>query len=114
MSADGIWSTEVLGVFGWESTGILVLDQGRAIDGGNHHYSTGRYAVRDGHIRISLAVEYYGTPRTIFGAADKTLNVEINGHLAGGTIEGSAHRLDRPDQKATIKLIRRSALPPCE
>ena len=30
-----------MGLFGWETTGILILDNGRAIDGGNHHYSVG-------------------------------------------------------------------------
>lgn len=112
MAFDGIWTSELLGLFGWETTGIVVIDDGRVIDGGNHHYSTGCYRVTENEITISLTVEYHGTPRTIFGSADKHLSVEINGKLRGETIVGSAHRLDKPDQKITIKLTRRADLPP--
>jgi len=112
MVYDGIWTSEILGLFGWETTGIIVLDDGRAIDGGNHHYSTGFYQATDNEVTISLTVEYHGTPRTIFGSADKNLSVEINGKLRGDTIVGSAHRLDKPDQKITTRLTRRADLPP--
>lgn len=111
MSPEGIWTTEIMGIFGWESTGVMVLENGRAIDGGNHHYSVGRYESANGDVRISLSVEYYGTPRTIFGAADKNLSVEINGKLGKDTIEGTVHRLDKPNQKVTIKMSRRADVP---
>jgi hypothetical protein len=109
---DGIWTSEILGLFGWETTGILVLEEGRAIDGGNHHFSTGSYEATDNGIRISLAVEYHGTPRTIFGSADKNLSVEIQGKLRGDTIVGEACRQDKPDQKITVRLTRRADIPP--
>ncbi|MDZ7842886.1 MAG: hypothetical protein U5R46_19015 [Gammaproteobacteria bacterium] len=112
MAFDGIWTSEILGLFGWETTGIVVLDDGRAIDGGNHHYSSGCYQATGNKVKISLTVEYHGTPRTIFGSADKKLFVEINGKLRGDIIVGSAYRLDKSDQKITIKLTRRADLPP--
>ena len=112
MSPEGIWTSEIMGVFGWESMGIMVIERGRAIDGGNHHFSVGTYESTDGEIRISLSVEYHSTPRTIFGAADRKLSVEINGKLKGDRIEGTAHRLDKPNQKVTIKLSRRADIPP--
>lgn len=112
MSIEGIWTSEILGLFGWETTGIVVLENGRAIDGGNHHYSVGSYESSNGEIRVSLDVEYHGTPRTIFGAADKSLSVEINGKLRGNTIFGTAHRLDKPDQKINIRLTHRMDMPP--
>ena len=108
---DGIWTSEIMGLFGWETTGVVILDGGRAIDGGNHHYSTGSYEVSENGIKIFLAVEYHGTPRTIFGSADKTLSVEIQGKLRGETIVGEAFRLDKPDQKIAVKLTRRADLP---
>lgn len=112
MAFDGIWTSEILGLFGWETTGILILERGRAIDGGNHHYSTGSYEVSESAITISLNVEYHGTPRTIFGAADRNLSVEIHGKLRGNTILGAAHRSDKPDQKITVRLTRRAEIPP--
>jgi hypothetical protein len=112
VGCEGIWTSEILGLFGWETTGIVLLEDGRAIDGGNHHYSTGTYEATGQEIRISLKVEYHGTPRTIFGAADKSISVEIVGKLRGESIVGSAHRLDKPDQKITIRLTRRADIPP--
>lgn len=111
MAFDGIWTSEILGLFGWETTGILVLENGRAIDGGNHHYSTGKYEQIGNEIQIHLNVEYHGTPRTIFGSADKTLSVEIHGKLRGDTILGAAHRQDKPDQRVTVRLTRRADIP---
>jgi len=112
MAPEGIWSNEILGLFGWESTGILILEGGRAVDGGNHHFSIGTYESSDGQITISLKVEYHGTPRTMFGSADRNLSVRINGKLSADTIEGQAYRLDKPDQKISVKLTRRADLPP--
>jgi len=54
MSPEGIWTNEMMGLFGWESTGVLILERGRAIDGGNHHYSFGSHETTDDQIRISL------------------------------------------------------------
>lgn len=112
MTFDGIWTSEIMGLFGWETTGIVVLENGRAIDGGNHHYSTGTYEESSNEIKIHLKVEYHGTPRTIFGSADKNLSVEIHGRLRGTTILGAAHREDKPQQKVTVRLTRRADIPP--
>jgi hypothetical protein len=111
MSVEGIWTSEILGLFGWETTGILICENGRAIDGGNHHYSVGSYETSGDQIHIALSVEYHSTPRTIFGASDKTLKVEINGTVENDIIMGTAYRADRPDQKVTCKLTRRMDLP---
>ena len=112
MTIEGIWTTEIMGLFGWETTGVLVLEKGRAIDGGNHHYSVGSYESSGDEIHISLSVEYHGTPRTMFGASDKMLQVELNGTVQEGVIEGSAYRVDKPNQKIACKLTRRADIPP--
>ena len=112
MTIEGIWTTEIISLFGWETTGIIILERGRAIDGGNHHYAVGSYETSGDKIHISLSVEYHGTPRTIFGASDKNLKVELDGTVRNGIIEGSAYRIDKPDQKIACKLTRRANLPP--
>jgi len=43
MTFDGIWAAQIYGVYGWESTGILILENGRVLGGGNNHYSIGTY-----------------------------------------------------------------------
>ncbi|MDH3692120.1 MAG: hypothetical protein OEU36_22005 [Gammaproteobacteria bacterium] len=111
MSVEGIWTSEVMGLFGWETTGILVLENGRAIDGGNHHYSVGSYTTSGDNMNIELAVEYHGTPRTIFGSSDKNLTVEIEGKIQGSTVEGNARRIDKPDQYVLCRLTRRADIP---
>ena len=111
MAVEGIWTSELMGLFGWETTGILVLEKGRAIDGGNHHYSVGSYETSGNQIHISLSVEYHSTPRTIFGASDKNLQVEVEGTIENGIIIGKAHRADKQDHKAMCRFTRRSDLP---
>ena len=112
MTIEGIWTTEIMGLFGWETTGVLVLEKGRAIDGGNHHYSVGSYEASGDEIHISLSVNYHGTPRTIFGASDKNLKVELDGTIQEDVIEGNAYRIDGPKQKIAYKLTRRADIPP--
>ena len=86
MSVDGIWTTELMGLFGWEATGVLLLESGRAIGGGNLHYSVGSY--------------------------DKNIKIEFKGEIRDGVIEGSAYRADKPNQNITYRLTRRADIPP--
>ena len=53
MSIDGIWTSEILGMFGWESVGIIEFDRGKAVGGGNNHYFTGTYEKDGDHININ-------------------------------------------------------------
>ena len=112
MSVDGIWTTELMGLFGWEPTGVLLLENGRAIGGGNVHYSVGSYDTSSGDLHLSVDVEFHGPPRTIFGAADRNLTVEFKGKIQDGVIEGSAYRADKPDQSIAYRLTRRADIPP--
>lgn len=112
MSVDGIWTSEIMGLFGWESIGVLLLEDGRAVGGGNLHYSTGSYQTSIDDVHFTLSVEFHGKPRTMFGSADKNLSVEIKGKIKDGVIEGSAYRMDKPDQNIAYRLTRRADIPP--
>lgn len=111
MSIDGIWTSEIMGLFGWETTGILVLENGRVIGGGNLHFSVGSYEISSNEVHLSLSVEFHGKPRTMFGAADKNLSIEIKGKVNDGVIEGSAYRMDKPGQNIAYRLMRRADIP---
>ena len=111
MAVDGIWTTELLGLFGWETTGILVLDNGRVIGGGNHHYSVGKYQSNGEDVTFSVSVEFHGTPRPIFGATDRSLSVEGNLRVDGEVMEGTIYRADKPDQTVAYRLTKRSEIP---
>ena len=56
MSLDGIWTLEFYGAFGWESAGVLILEKGRALGGGNNHYSRGTYALENDTVLITSSV----------------------------------------------------------
>ena len=72
---DGIWSGEIFGMYGWESIGMLALNDGHAIGGGNHHYAVGSYSETDDKVRISLTMNYKDVPRTLFGEAKNRFKV---------------------------------------
>lgn len=112
MSVNGIWTTELMSLYGWETTGVLCLENGRAVGGSNIHYSLGSYEVSNNDINLSLVVEFHGTPRTFFGASDKNVSIEFKGEIQDGVIEGSAHRLDKPNLNIAYRLKRRADIPP--
>ena len=112
MSIDGVWTTELMGLFGWECTGILLLEGGRAVGGGNVHYTIGSYETSSNDVHLSLAVEFHGPPRTMFGSSDKNLTIEFKGKIRDSVIEGSAYRVDKPNQNIGYRLTRRADIPP--
>ena len=78
MALEGIWSVEVYGIYGWESNGVLVLDDGTAMGGGNHHFSVGRYRPTDDGVEIELQVSYHGGPRTLLGAQMESFGLRFD------------------------------------
>lgn len=111
MSIEGIWTSEIMGLFGWESIGIMLLENGRAVGGGNHHYSIGSYSVDEDNVTLDTEVCYHGTPRTIFGKSDNDFKVNASLKVYGETIEGEIHRIDRPGQYVAYRMIRRADVP---
>ncbi len=111
MAVDGIWRSELYGLFGWETTGVLILEKGRLIGGGHHHYSVGTYEDNGEDVNMTWEVEYYGTPRTVFGSSDKHFSVSFNGKLEDGTIEGPVFRTDRPKHYVSYRLTKKGDLP---
>jgi hypothetical protein len=109
VSIDGIWALSFYGV--WESAGILVLENGRAIGGGYNHYSRGSYETGDGSVRLSLTVDYFGTPRTLFGEKTKEFPLEFEGSVQGSSISGSAFRPDKKAVPLQFQLTRRADVP---
>ncbi|MFQ5352280.1 MAG: hypothetical protein ACE5D3_04320 [Candidatus Binatia bacterium] len=114
MALDGIWTGELYGVYGWESTGILILEKGRVLGGGNNHYSVGTYEESDDDVSLSFVVEYHGQVRTLFGESRRNISVNFEGKRDGSVIEGTLARPDRADMTVTCRLSKRadlSALP---
>ena len=111
MSIEGIWSSEIMGLFGWEPVGVVMFSDGNVMGGGASHHSSGTYKFDDDRVTIDVKVEFHGTPRTLFGAADPSFTVQGTLKLKGNVLEGTVRREDTPDQTVTYRLTRRADLP---
>lgn len=110
MSIDGIWTTEVYGAFGWDNHGVYLLENGRMIGGDNRQYSMGTYSVSGDQVTAELKVNYYGPPRTVFGKECEEYTIRLDGKLEDGAIEGTIHRLDKPELDLQCRWTRRMDL----
>lgn len=110
MSVDGLWTSEIYGLHGWENTGVLVLKGGQAMGGGRNHYSVGNYTLSGNDISVLFDIIYHGTPRTLFGSSDATLSVQLGGRYNDELIEGSIFRQDNPKQTLSVRLTKRAPI----
>ncbi len=111
MSLDGIWTGEILGPYGWENTGVYVLEEGRILGGSNRHYSTGTYSLTGDQYKASVLVHYYGPPRTIFGEKQEKFEINVEGKLSDGVIDGQIVRSDKPKSIVEYRMSRRMDIP---
>ena len=112
MSLDGIWTLEFYGAFGWESAGVLMLEQGRALGGGNNHYARGTYALENDTVLITVEVDYFGTPRTMFGERETIFTVAFHGTRHEARITGSVSRPDKSILPLQFRLSKKADLSP--
>ena len=108
---DGIWSVEIYGLDGWESVGVLVVDGADVVGGGNHHYTVGRLESGRREVRMALSLDYFGTPRTLFGEAGNHTCVELEGEHEGDDVHGTLRNVGRPNMQITTRLHRLVGLP---
>ncbi len=111
MSIEGLWTAEIHGLQEWENAGVIVLHGGHALGGGRQHYSIGTYNCPGEDFSMSLAINYHGTPRTLFGTADKTLSIKVDGQVQRDEILGSAFRVESPNQSLAFRLTKRADMP---
>ena len=111
MSLDGIWTGEVLGPYGWENTGVYVLERNRIIGGNNRHYSTGKFKLSNDTYTATIAVHYYGPPRAIFGQQQENFQIEVTGKLKDDVIDARIVRLDAPHTDVHYRMTRRICIP---
>lgn len=110
-SIEGIWTSEILGPYGWENTGTYVLEQGRILGGNHRHHSAGHYSFVDESYRAEIFVRYHGQPRVIFGQKCEQFEIIVIGHLKDGIIEAQIDRRDRPEFSVRCRMERRMSLP---
>lgn len=111
MSMDGIWTGEILGPYGWENSGVYILEGGRIVGGSSRHYSAGTFTVEDGQYEASVTVHYYGPPRTIFGEQSEDFTIHVKGKVADGVVDAEIARPDKPKSPVEYRMTRRMDLP---
>ena len=111
MSIEGLWSSELLGILGWESIGVVVLNDGKAIGGGANHHSTGAYDLKGEILSISMDIIFHGAPRTLFGESGSEYSLTGSLKLNKNTFQGTVRRVDTPKQKSIFKLTKLAELP---
>lgn len=111
MTLNGIWTGEILGPYGWENTGVYVLEDGRILGGSNRHYSTGTYKLTGDKYTAGVLVHYYGPPRTIFGEKREQFEINVSGKHLEGVIDGQIVRTDKPQSVVEYRMTRRMDIP---
>jgi hypothetical protein len=90
MSVDGIWQIEMLGAYGWENVSTAFMEDGNYKSASQDHYSVGSYQLSENKIKISSHHVSYGETRTLFGAKNKAISLNIEGVVDRDRINGQA------------------------
>lgn len=112
MSLEGIWTGEFFGPYdGWESSGVYVLFRGAILGGSRLHYSSGTYSLSGNTYKAKIAVQYYSSPRAIFGEKGDHFEIEVTGEVKDGMIDAQVVRPDKPEFSVAYRMRRRMDLP---
>ena len=111
MSIEGIWTGEIYGPYGWENSGVYILERGMIVGGNNRHYSMGEYSVSGNTYTADILVHYYGPLRTIFGESREEFRVQVTGEIGDGVIEARVVRREKPEFDVHYRMTRRMDLP---
>lgn len=110
MSVDGIWQIEMLGAYGWENVSTAFMESGKYKSASEDHYSVGNYDLSGNKVKVSSRHVSYGKARTLFGAKNKEINLNIEGVVDGDRISGQATD-DRGKFFITFRATRLAELP---
>jgi hypothetical protein len=90
MSVNGIWKTEMLGPYGWESVSTAFLEDGRYLASSQDHYAVGSYVLTGSQIKMTATTYSHGQVRTMFGAREPQMELSFDGEISGDQINGQA------------------------
>ena len=110
MNIEGIWTIEIYGLYGWERKGILVLEDGRIVGGGNAHYTMGSYELTGQQFNARMKLHYYVATPVLFGEAADEITLILEGMLKKEVISGSIGRPDKPEQELPVRMLKRMDL----
>ena len=108
---EGVWTGEIYGPYGWENSGVYVLEHGRIVGGNDRHYSSGKYSFSGKSYDAYIHVQYYGPPRSIFGDNQERFEISVSGTLKKGVIDAKLKRSDKPGFSVNYRMTKRMDLP---
>ncbi len=110
-SVDGIWAVELYSAFGWESIGVLILEDGRVLGGGRNHMSVGEYTLDGRKLEIRVDQDYFGEPRTLFGEKRRQFSVGFVGKVKKSEITGTVSQPGKKVIPLQFRMTKRLELP---
>jgi hypothetical protein len=90
MNLNGIWSSELGGVYGWQPVGTMFLKDGHLTGGGRNHYSVGTYRVKGDGVVLNIEINQFGEKRALFGQKSETVSVIVKAKREGDQMIGEA------------------------
>jgi len=90
MNVNGIWQIEMLGAYGWENVSTAFMEDGNYKSASEGNYSVGSYEILENKIKVSSHHVSYGQARTLFGAKNKEIDLNIEGVIDADRISGQA------------------------
>ena len=110
---NGVWATDVLGIDGWERTGITFLQDGRAHGGSADFYHYGTYSLDGNKVKMTLHLKSHSKKKQVYGRKMKDFTIKMKGARDGDEIEGRATLKDPGDYDIAynFRLVRLGDLP---
>lgn len=97
---------------GYSNAGVVILETGRIFGGDFGYYYLGNYEVKDNRISGRARVTHFNGPLTdAFRTGRESFEIEFEGIIRGGEIDGSMRAIDFPDRELPIKLEFKASLP---
>ena len=110
MSVNGIWKTEMLGPYGWETVSTAFLEDGRYLASSQDHYAVGSYVVSGSQVKMNVTTYSHGRVRTLFGARNPTMELIFDGEISGDQVNGQVE--DKTAQHSiTFRATRLADMP---
>lgn len=108
---EALWSVEFISTQGDMGAGVIVLETRRIFGGDSRYFYVGSYEVKNQELEAEIEVTHYsGEPYSIFGP-EKNFRIKITGEIGKDVMMGQGHRVDNPQLKLDVRLIRRAELP---
>jgi len=111
MSVEALWSVEFKSNLQLFGSGVVIFETGRVFGGDSTFYYVGDYEVRNNEIEGLISItNYSGNNHSVIGSGNN-FNIRLKGPIKSPKMELAGHRVDAPDVKVIVSLIRRAELP---